>query len=83
MELSDLDIAENADPDTLLLVDEALERVAASHPDKAALVKLRFYAGFTIEQTAQAQGVSEKTVKRQWTHARLLLFREITRLRGE
>ncbi len=83
LELSDLDIAENADPDALLLVDEALNRMAVDHPDKAELVKLRFYAGFTIEETAQALGVSEKTVKRQWTHARSLLFREIMRLRAE
>ncbi len=83
LELSDLDIAENADPDALLLVDEALNRMAADHPDKAELVKLRFYAGFTIEETAQALGVSENTVKRQWIHARSLLFREIMRLRAE
>ena len=80
---TELDIAENAEPDTLLMVDEALEHLAAAHPQKAELVKLRFYAGFTMEQTAQALGLSEKTVKRQWTHARALLFREITRLRSE
>jgi RNA polymerase sigma factor (TIGR02999 family) len=80
---TELDIAENAEPDTLLMVDEALEHLAAAHPQKAELVKLRFYAGFTVEQTAQALGLSEKTVKRQWTHARALLFREITRLRSE
>lgn len=80
---SELDIAENASPDALILVDEALERLAAEYPEKAELVKLRFYTGFTIEQSAQALGLSEKTVKRQWTHARALLFREITRLRTE
>jgi len=80
---TELDVAENTEPDALLLVDEALDRVATEHPDKAELVKLRFYAGFTIEETAQALGVSEKTIKRRWIHARALLFREITRLRAE
>jgi RNA polymerase sigma factor (TIGR02999 family) len=80
---NEVEIAENTEPDALLLVDEALNCISAEHPDKAELVKLRFYAGFTIEEAAQALGVSEKTIKRQWTHARALLFREITRLRSE
>ena len=46
----------------------------------AALVKLRFFVGLNVEASTQAMGVSEKTVKRQWTHARAWLFREITRL---
>jgi RNA polymerase sigma factor (TIGR02999 family) len=78
---SELDIATNAEPDVLLLVDEAMQRLEVEHPDRAELVKLRFYTGFTIEETADALGVSEKTVKRQWTHARALLFHEINRLR--
>jgi RNA polymerase sigma factor (TIGR02999 family) len=83
VDVTQLDLAENAEPDALLLVDEALERIAGNHPEKAELVKLRFYAGFSIEETANALGVSEKTVKRQWTHTRALLFREITRLQSE
>ncbi len=81
--LSNVDIAENAEPAALMEVDEALERLAKEFPEKAELVKLRFYAGLTVEQCAEALGVSEKTIQRQWTHARALLFREITRLRGE
>ena len=81
--LEDVDVATNAEPDTLLLVDEAVQRLAAEHPDNAELVKLRFYAGLTIEQTAQAMGLSEKTVKRHWIHARAWLFREINRLRAK
>jgi RNA polymerase sigma factor (TIGR02999 family) len=81
--LADVDIAENAEPAALMEVDEALQRLANEFPEKAELVKLRFYARLTVEQCAEALGVSEKTIQRQWTHARALLFREITRLRSE
>lgn len=83
IELSEVMLATDTPPDALLLVDEALTRLAEAHPDRAELVKLRFYTGLTVEDTALALGVSEKTVKRQWTHARAWLFREITRLQTE
>lgn len=80
VELDEVDIATEAPPEALLLVDEALERLERQHPDKAELVKLRFYAGLSVAETAQALGVSEKTVNRHWTHARAWLFREIKAL---
>jgi RNA polymerase sigma factor (TIGR02999 family) len=81
--LEDIDLATEAEPETLLLMDEALRALAREHPDKAALVNLRFYVGLSVEETAQALGLSEKTVKRQWVHARAWLFREIRRLLNE
>jgi RNA polymerase sigma factor (TIGR02999 family) len=75
--LEDVDLAADAEPEALLLVDEALQMLARESPDKAELVKLRFYIGLSVEETAQALGVSEKTVKRHWTHARAWLFREL------
>jgi RNA polymerase sigma factor (TIGR02999 family) len=78
--LDDVDAAEEAEPEALLLVDEALLLLAREHPDKAELVKLRFYAGLSIEESAEALGVSHKTVQRRWIHARAWLFREIQRL---
>jgi RNA polymerase sigma factor (TIGR02999 family) len=78
--LDEVDVAEVAKPDTLLLVDDALEMLGREHPDKAELIKLRFYVGLSIEETAQVLGLSEKTVKRHWVHARAWLFREIKRL---
>jgi RNA polymerase sigma factor (TIGR02999 family) len=75
--LDNVDLAADAEPEALLLVDEALQMLARESPDKAELVKLRFYIGLTVEETAQALGVSEKTVKRHWTHARAWLFREL------
>lgn len=80
---SEVDVATNAEPEVLLLVDEAMQRLEVEHPEKAELVKLRFFTGLTIEETAQTLGISEKTVKRQWIHARALLFQEITRLKNQ
>jgi len=80
VELDEVNIATEAPDAALLLVDEALERLEREHPDKAELVKLRFYAGLSVAETAQALGVSEKTVNRHWTHARAWLFREIKAL---
>ena len=83
VELAEVDLAADTPPETLLLVDAALQVLTREHPEKAELVKLRFYVGLSVEETAQALGVSEKTIKRNWIHARAWLFREITRLRSE
>ena len=63
----------------LLAVDEALNRLAAHDPEKAELVKLRYFVGLTIEETAAVMGISEPTVKRHWAYARAWLFRELRR----
>jgi RNA polymerase sigma factor (TIGR02999 family) len=78
--LDEIDLAMDAEPEPLLLVDEALELLAREDPNKVELVKLRFYAGLSVEESAQALGISEKTVQRHWIHARAWLFREIQRL---
>jgi DNA-directed RNA polymerase specialized sigma24 family protein len=63
--------------DQLLAVHEALDKLAAQDPLKAQLVKLRYFAGMTIEEAALALGISEPTVKRWWTYARTWLYREL------
>jgi RNA polymerase sigma factor (sigma-70 family) len=63
----------------LLATDEALSRFAALDPKKAELVKLRYYAGLTIEESSAALGISEATAKRWWEYARAWLFSEIGR----
>ncbi len=80
LNLDEVDLATNAEPETLLLVDEALQALEREQPDKAELVKLRFYVGLSVPEIAQSLGVSEKTVKRHWIHARAWLFQEINRL---
>jgi RNA polymerase sigma-70 factor, ECF subfamily len=61
----------------LLALDSALERLAALDPEQARIVELRFFGGLTVEETADALGVSPATVKRHWTVARAWLAREL------
>jgi RNA polymerase sigma factor (TIGR02999 family) len=68
--------------DDLLTIDEALEDFAAHAPDKANLVKLRFYAGMTISEAAEALGVSRATAERHWTYAKCWLFARLEDLAG-
>ena len=65
--------------DDLLALDEALTKLASHEPAKAELVKLRFFAGLTIPQAAQALGISEATAERYWTFARAWLYCELER----
>jgi len=82
LNLEDVDVATNADPENLLLVHEALETLAATDLVKAELVKLRFFVGLTNQEAAKVLGLSEKTVKRYWIHARAWLYLEVTKLAG-
>jgi RNA polymerase sigma factor (TIGR02999 family) len=66
-------------PETLLALDEALTRLAADDPQKARLVQLRFFAGLSVEDAAEALGISTATAKRHWRYARAWLHREVTR----
>ncbi|MBI3414272.1 MAG: sigma-70 family RNA polymerase sigma factor [Verrucomicrobia bacterium] len=79
VDLDDVDIAAHADDTTLLLIDDALAKLAREDPPSAELVKLRFFAGLTNEQAAQALGISERTAKRYWTFARAWLYAELRR----
>jgi RNA polymerase sigma factor (TIGR02999 family) len=77
----DLDQAEPAAPqpsDDLLALDESLERLAAMDRAKAELVKLRYFAGLTMEQTAKTLGISLATAHRWWNYARAWLHQDIT-----
>jgi RNA polymerase sigma factor (TIGR02999 family) len=78
--LDEVELATATAPETLLLVDEALQALEREHPDKAELVKLRFYVGLSVAEAAQTLGISEKTIQRNWIHARAWLFQEINRL---
>jgi RNA polymerase sigma factor (TIGR02999 family) len=61
----------------LLALDEAIDRLAALDADQARIVELRFFGGLTVEETADAMGISPATVKRHWTIARAWLAREL------
>ena len=64
--------------DDILGLDEALQRLERKDPRKAQLVKLRFFAGLTVSQAAQALGVSTSTAENDWTYARSWLKLEIS-----
>jgi len=61
----------------LLALDEALSRLAAESPDKAEVVKLRFFAGLTMPEIAESLGVSLATAERHWIYARTWLYAEL------
>jgi RNA polymerase sigma-70 factor (ECF subfamily) len=69
-----------AAPDAAMLpaLDEALTRLEAIDPEQARLVELRYFAGLSIEEAAEALSMSPATLKRRWALARAWLFRELT-----
>ena len=74
LDVDEIDIAAPVPDDELLAVHEALDRLAAHDAQKAELVKLRYFAGLSIEETAAALSISERTAKRHWTYARAWLL---------
>jgi RNA polymerase sigma factor (TIGR02999 family) len=77
VELASVDaVAQPPSPDILAL-DEALTKLAASEPAKAQLVKLRFFAGLTTAEAAEAMKISVATAERYWTFARCWLYAEL------
>jgi len=65
--------------DELLDLNDALDKLEATDPRAAELVKLRVFAGMTIDEVAKLQGVSSRTAKRSWAYARAWLGRELAR----
>lgn len=76
-----LQYLDNHEQEDVSAIDEALSRLEHIDARQAQLVEMRYFGGLTIEQTAQALGISDATVKREWTHARAWLRRELERVR--
>jgi RNA polymerase sigma factor (TIGR02999 family) len=66
----------------LILLNEALDALAAMDARKAELVKLQYFVGLTVEESAEVLGITDRTARRDWVFARTWLFNEIIRLRG-
>lgn len=77
VDLDQLDIAEEANSDLLILLDEALTSLAERDPIAAQLIKLRFFVGLPNAQAAELLGVPERSAKRAWAYARAWLYQEI------
>jgi RNA polymerase sigma factor (TIGR02999 family) len=69
----------SAKDDEILAIHEILDRFAEIEPRKAEVVKLRYFVGMTIEEAAEALGISTPTAKRDWIFARAWLYRELKR----
>ena len=61
----------------VIALDEALERLGSVDPQQSRVVELRFFAGLSVEGTAEALGISPATVKRDWATAKLWLYNEL------
>lgn len=72
-------LTEDGGTDELLTLDEALTQLAAADPSKAELVRLRYFAGLTLEQVAELLGISRATAVRHWSFARAWLFDAMNR----
>jgi len=82
IDLDKVDIAADADDDTLELVNEALEKLAQEDARAAEIAKLRFYGGLTLDEAGQVLGVTDRTAKRYWAYARAWLFDEMRQTLG-
>ena len=76
-ELEPSQLSDHSDADDLIALDEALEKLAAEDPDSAELVKLRYFAGLTVDQSARVIGVSSRKADFMWSFARTWLRRAI------
>ena len=76
--LDSIDLAATTEDDTLLRLNEALDKFARESPEKAELVKLRYFAGLTLADAAAGLGISPATAKRHWAYARAWLYCELT-----
>jgi RNA polymerase sigma factor (TIGR02999 family) len=70
-------LAATPDGGNVLELSDALDRLAAEEPESAEVVKLRHFAGMTIEQAADVLGVSVRTANRHWAYARAWLFEQL------
>lgn len=70
--------SDESSSEDLLALDEALEKLSKTDPRNAELVKLRYFAGLSLDQVAKIEGISRRTATRWWTYARAWLHREIS-----
>jgi len=77
VDIEQIDLASPDADNRLLAVNEALDKLAAQNKPEAELVKLRYFVGMTLEEAADALGISARTADNYWAHARAWLFHEL------
>jgi RNA polymerase sigma factor (TIGR02999 family) len=83
LDIDEIEIAAPVLDSELLYVNEVLDEFFKHHPEKANLVKLRYFLGLNFEEAADVMGISIATAKRHWAFAKMWLFKEISRRRSE
>ena len=78
VDIQQIDLASPGAEDQLLAINDALDKLAAKDPIEAELVKLRYFAGLTVEDAAALLDISPRTARNYWAHARTWLYHEIT-----
>ena len=79
LNIDDLDLAAATPDERVLMIDEALGRLEHEDADSARIVSLKFFGGFTNKEIAAMDGVTERTIERQWAYARACIFELIRR----
>jgi RNA polymerase sigma factor (TIGR02999 family) len=82
LDIADLDLAAASPDDSLLLIDESLQRLEQDDPESAEIVRLKFFTGLTNKEAARSLGISEATVERRWAFAKVCLFQMIRGAEG-
>lgn len=77
--IDDVDIPIEERAESILALNDALERLEAIDPDQAKVVEMRFFGGLNNKEIAEALNISERTVGREWQSAKLWLFRDLSR----
>ena len=80
VEMGDPSLTEQKTPVDLLVLDKALTNLQEKDPTKAELVKLRYFAGFTVPQAAEALGIARSTADKYWVYSKVWLRTEISKL---
>jgi RNA polymerase sigma factor (TIGR02999 family) len=79
VDIADLECAAPSPDESILLIDEALEKLAGEQPERAKIVVMKFFGGMTNQEVAEALGIGERSVYRHWECAKLWLFAELKR----
>ena len=82
LDVNEVEVAAPIKDDELLLVDEVLDQFGQHAPQKAELVKLRYFAGMGLKEAGQVIGISEPTAVRWWVYAKTWLYQAIQESRG-
>ena len=77
LNIEDLELADSAPDEKILLVDEALEQLERSNPERARVVGMKFFGGMTNKEVADTLGIGERSVDRHWVCAKAWLFQQL------